>query len=425
MRSRVWLSFWIALLIPLLPSSSIAGFEAKEDIKIGIQYISETGKIVFSVSNTGEKPVEIFNPDLQSKDWTLSPMGLCVKLKGKENKILSHLRAGSNGCITSKYLESSLAKFPGEGIIIEGHQTVEAEIELQQLVGGRVSLSPETSEVKYIQLQYSVFFVGYYESRRSFTTDWLPYPGSVKTSEGIGTSEAKHRNKIFSEAIIYGQTQKIEDLLMEGADPNVQSWYGKPLLSEAASRAPEIVKILLKFGADPNIQDKWGRTPLFNAARGGNFEIFKMLLEKGAPTNVIDKNGEGLLHWAVWRNEKIVEILLNKGMDPNQKNKLGITPLHEAANASLEHVKIVGLLLKHGADPNSKDNNGKTPLFYAVDRGREGIVSMLFKAGADPNARDRWGMTPLHVVTKNLGRPEILKMLLVQGADIKMKKYGW
>lgn len=48
------------------------------------------------------------------------------------------------------------------------------------------------------------------------------------------------------------------------------------------------------------------------------------------------------------------EYLLHEGADPNIKNNLGETPLHQAAENS--QAKLVKLLLKHKADPNAQQN---------------------------------------------------------------------
>ncbi|MFP3234226.1 MAG: ankyrin repeat domain-containing protein [Sulfolobaceae archaeon] len=75
-------------------------------------------------------------------------------------------------------------------------------------------------------------------------------------------------------------------------------------------------------------------------------------------------NGELL---EVTRNGDLIKVqtALEKGANPNAKNKYGSTPLHYAAYFG--HVDVVKILPKRGADPRSADNDGLIPLDYAKD----------------------------------------------------------
>ncbi len=102
----------------------------------------------------------------------------------------------------------------------------------------------------------------------------------------------------------------------------------------------------------------------------------------------------------------LLERLLQKGADPNQVNKKGLTPLHRVLDldwvldpAIFERPAtfgIVMMLLDYGANPNQPDNAGKTALHYAA-RGdvRESgpLMTILLKAGGDPNI-DTYKRTP-------------------------------
>ncbi|MAD25531.1 MAG: hypothetical protein CMO44_15325, partial [Verrucomicrobiales bacterium] len=75
----------------------------------------------------------------------------------------------------------------------------------------------------------------------------------------------------------------------------------------------------------------------------------------------------------------IVQTLINTGIDVNQKNEDGWTPLHIAA--SKNHREIVELLIDNGADINSTGTpsfiftwqGGFTPLHYATVNGHKEI----------------------------------------------------
>jgi ankyrin repeat protein len=61
----------------------------------------------------------------------------------------------------------------------------------------------------------------------------------------------------------------------------------------------------------------------------------------------------------------------------------------------------VELLLEKGAEPDSKDEDGWTPLSWATLNGHEVVVELLLEKGAEPDSRDKWGRTPLSWATEN------------------------
>jgi cytohesin len=133
---------------------------------------------------------------------------------------------------------------------------------------------------------------------------------------------------------------------------------------------------------------------LLKAAENGDLIKVQTALEKGGNPNAKDKYGLTPLHHAVFRGHvEIVKILLERGADPNAKNYAGWTPLHDAALRG--HVEIVKLLLEHGANPNTKDCYGITPLHIAAQEGHVEIVKLLLERGADPRIADNEGHIPL------------------------------
>ena len=72
-----------------------------------------------------------------------------------------------------------------------------------------------------------------------------------------------------------------------------------------------------------------------------------------------------------------VQRQLNAGVDVNEENAIGYTPLHYAAAGG--HIDIVELLIEHGANINATDssNKGATPLDYAHWKGQMEVVEVL------------------------------------------------
>jgi ankyrin repeat protein len=95
-------------------------------------------------------------------------------------------------------------------------------------------------------------------------------------------------------------------------------------------------------------------------------------------------------------NQKMVELLLKGGADPNTRDEHEGAPLILAVSEKRCEVRrgIVHVLLESGADPNVTDFDGRPPLFTAVACEDSSLVQMLLDKGADLNATDNEGGTP-------------------------------
>jgi ankyrin repeat protein len=117
-----------------------------------------------------------------------------------------------------------------------------------------------------------------------------------------------------------------------------------------------------------------------------------------------------------------VNLLLDRGADPNGKNALnrphlkgGLLPL--GAAAARGYNEMVRLLLEKGALINDAQHDGKTALYQAAWNGKIDTITLLLEHGADINARDHHGETPLFGGASG-GRPETVRLLLDRGTDI-------
>jgi ankyrin repeat protein len=144
---------------------------------------------------------------------------------------------------------------------------------------------------------------------------------------------------------------------------------------------------------------------------------------------------EGFVYRAARGDVAAVRLFLTAGMDPNVKDRLGVTPLIAAAGAGRE--EIVQLLLEKGADLNAQcpervitkgkkrprkiTKYGGTALMYAVRGGHTGTVRLLLDKGADPNLLDdKQGLTAMHwAVFRN--QQAALQTLLDKGANPGVK----
>jgi len=145
------------------------------------------------------------------------------------------------------------------------------------------------------------------------------------------------------------------------------------------------VQALLAQGADVNLQDMGGWTALMLASMRGDEAVVKVLLENGAKVNLQRNDGwTALILASTWGHETVVKTLLENGADVNQQTKDGWTALMSAVAA--QHETVVKTLLENGADVNAKhfhaprdDAPGNTVLSYART---DNIRNLLIAAGA-------------------------------------------
>ena len=164
---------------------------------------------------------------------------------------------------------------------------------------------------------------------------------------------------------------------------------------------------------------------LFNAIRNRNVNATRKLLNNGVNVNQEDKEGNTPLYRASeMGHTEAVKLLLSKGADVNKAKKDGDTPLTIASYEG--HTEIVKLLLAKGADINKVDKDGETALYVASEGNRFDIVEMLRKAGANVNKADNRGRTPLYVASREGNVSSVRELLKSKNVQVdKVDKDGW
>lgn len=130
-----------------------------------------------------------------------------------------------------------------------------------------------------------------------------------------------------------------------------------------------------------------GETVLHWPAHNGYTEVVGYLLDRGAliEADEIGLYGGKPLHWAAEHAPECVQLLIDRGADPNSRNLMkgefeGFTPLHMMASQRNQEIECARILLAAGADPTLLDAKGMTPLDVAKDRGRDRSASFLATA---------------------------------------------
>ena len=90
------------------------------------------------------------------------------------------------------------------------------------------------------------------------------------------------------------------------------------------------------------------------------------------------------------------------------------TPLYYAARMGRK--EVVQLLIERGAEPNWQHWSEMTPLHMAAGLGHSDVVKVLMDAGADLNKVGMWGYTPLSIARVRVHK-DVVNMLRDAGAQ--------
>ncbi|XP_065360380.1 uncharacterized protein LOC135954228 [Calliphora vicina] len=145
-------------------------------------------------------------------------------------------------------------------------------------------------------------------------------------------------------------------------------------------------------------------------------EIQKWVLNKGV--------GQSTMHKAARQGymDVIVYCLDRMGMNPDQKDNAGYTPLHEACTNGW--LNIARVLLQYGANHSEAAHSGIRPLHEASENDHEEIVRLLLSYGADPLLATYSGQTPLMLASSKTMR-DILSNHLVDVQSMGPERKPW
>jgi len=108
-------------------------------------------------------------------------------------------------------------------------------------------------------------------------------------------------------------------------------------------------------------------------------------------------------------SKSILKFMLDKGFNPNSRNRKYHTLLAQAC--SMKSYDMAKFLLENGASPNTRTIQNDTPLHVAVMRNQPDIVDLLLEYRANPNFRNNINETPLSLAC-NRGYYQIVDSLV-------------
>jgi len=155
-----------------------------------------------------------------------------------------------------------------------------------------------------------------------------------------------------------GDMQTLAVLLEKGADVDAMDDDGDTALDVAIkNESIDLVTFLIENGADINRgnEECWPWPPLLTACGKGNLEIVELLIDNGADLHIdrpFDEENFTLVMWAtICHQPKVVQFLIDKGVDLNAYDGDGETVLDLAINRKKE--EITEMLKNNGARTSS------------------------------------------------------------------------
>ena len=252
-------------------------------------------------------------------------------------------------------------------------------------------------------------------------------------------------------AVERGLLESVRALIGAGVDVNERTKWDDPILASASSEA--MLTALLEAGADLHavgfketsivervacngeasiderismlrrlVQagvDLDARTPnstaIASAAMSGNAGAVEVLLSLGADPG-IEPNALGYACFAFDDKcdpdmERVIDLLVGAGMNPNDRDALGYGPLHGALSddafmpdyAESDGINVAAsvALIRNGASIDiTFPETGYRPLHAAALASSAILIEVLLAAGADPAERATDGSTPIDVARR-------------------------
>ncbi|MBU1658898.1 ankyrin repeat domain-containing protein [bacterium] len=232
------------------------------------------------------------------------------------------------------------------------------------------------------------------------------YKKKIKDDEQLAKLNSELSRKILS-AIEYENYKKLKEKIINSSDAEVIWKRSRPALGFTIFaiilawffRRREIQRIELEIELEKEKKNReildTFRTPeqnddmdLYDAVMKNDISKLKNIKSANPTMNIIKFNA--MVDHTEEEKLRILEVLIEKGIDLNFHDEDGMTALMYYAIGNVNHEndsKIIETLIKNGIDINAQNKSGMTALMLCSVKNRPASVDILIKNGADINIR--------------------------------------
>jgi ankyrin repeat protein len=321
----------------------------------------------------GARPIQLSNGDYHYRGWrdvpaavTTTPADILAHLRARGAHVDMGTAASIGDLARVRELldqDPSLANrvsdyvtyYAGSGAPLK-NAAAGGHLEIVQLLlahGADPNL-PEEGIAPHGHALYSAVYNGHYEVAKLLLEHGAyPSPAVESSADALSIAILRKDQPMIELLCSWGSSRSVELL----------AHYGDIMTAAAV------------FAANPALADDPGA---LGSALGN--ESFVRLMLRHAPDLPARIGGAG-------STRAITELLFEHGMDPNHRDWLGITPLHEFSRKG--EVENAAIFIDHGADLHVRDDDiCSSPLAWAAKYGRVLMVELLLRRGAKPNLPD-------------------------------------
>ncbi|CAF3540505.1 unnamed protein product [Fusarium graminearum] len=242
-----------------------------------------------------------------------------------------------------------------------------------------------------------------------------------------------------------GRRRLLERLIHNGVDANLRNNKGQTAIHKMKFRSPDSIvadlQVLLELtNIDINAVDDDENTFLSlvienESVSGDDREVMGRLMaalvKAGARFDVTGRRGRPLLHTKIGQrgNGKILKLLVDHGVDPEQTDNEGNTIWHAAVPSLVSPTSTTELLsniVSLGIDIRKPNNQGKLPLHVLCEQNEKRMAIglkdgttlfdyMMEQGQQDMNKADNDGVLPIHLASAS--STLFTRMMLDAGAD--------
>jgi ankyrin repeat protein len=196
--------------------------------------------------------------------------------------------------------------------------------------------------------------------------------GLLVVAASCSSPEKKLMKAIESKNLV-----EVEELIKTGSvDVNNLLPNNKyPIIMAIDANNYMLTELLINWGA---FVDGYGDTiPVFHAVNQKDKRIIDVLLSNKAEINAINSENQNLLFSS--KDGEFTKALIKKGLNVNQQDSLGNTPLIVAINN--ENIEVIqALLTNYKTSVHLKNVEGKSPFDLAKEKELTEIIDILKKA---------------------------------------------